>query len=81
MDIGVLIPMGIGMAACSLLLSRAVGFVYKKQYSIISHGVLGIVAATAVMILPYRVESLSAGITNVRFIMGGAVISFGLSCV
>lgn len=81
LDIAVLIPMGIGMAACILLLSRAVGFAYKKRYSAMSHGVLGIVAATAVMILPYRVESLSAGITNVLFILGGAAISFGLSFV
>lgn len=81
LDMSVLIPMGIGMAVCILLLSRAVGFAYKKRYSIISHGVLGIVAATAVMILPYRVESLSAGITNILFVLGGAAISFGLSCV
>ena len=81
LSMGVLIPMGIGMAVCILLLSRAVGFAYKKQYSIISHGVLGVVAATAVMIRPYRVESFSAGITNVPFILGGAAISFGLSCV
>ena len=33
------------------------------------------------MILPYRVESLSAGITNVLFILGGAAVSFELSCV
>lgn len=81
LDMGVLIPMGIGMAACLLLLSKAMGFAYKKHYGAVSHGVLGIVAATAVMILPYRVDSLSAGITNVLFILGGAMISFGLSCV
>lgn len=69
------------MAACILLLSRAVGFAYKKQYSIVSHGVLGIVAVTAVMILPYRVKSLSTGIINTLFVLGGAVISFGLSRV
>lgn len=80
-DFGVLFPMGIGMAACILLLSRAVGLAYKKQYSIVSHGVLGIVAATAVMILPYKVGSLSEGVANILFILGGAAVSFGLSCV
>lgn len=80
-DFGVLIPMGIGMAACILLLSRAVGFAYKKQYSIVSHSVLGIVTATAVMILPYKAGSLSEGVANILFILGGAAVSFGLSCV
>lgn len=81
LDMCVLIPMAIGMAACILLLSRAVGFAYKKQYSIVSHGVLGIVAATAVMILPFRMGSLSEGVINVLFILGGAAVSYGLSCV
>lgn len=81
LDIGVLLPMGIGMLICILLLSRAVGFAYKKQYSIVSHGVLGIVAATAVMIIPLRVESLSEGVANVLFVLCGTVVSFGLSYV
>ena len=81
LDMGVLIPMAIGMASCVLLLSKAIGFAYKKYYATVSHGVLGIVAATAAMILPYRVDSLSAGITNALFILGGAMVSFGLSCV
>lgn len=80
-DFGVLIPMAIGMAACILLLSRAVGYAYKKQYSIVSHGVLGIVAATAVMILPLQVGSLGAWLLNILFILGGAAVSFGLSFV
>ena len=81
LDVGVLIPMAIGMTVCILLLSRMVSFAYKKQYSIVSHGVLGIVAATAVMILPFRVGSLSESVTNVLFILGGAAVSYGLSCV
>lgn len=48
LDMRVLIPMAIGMAVCVLLLSKVVGCAYKKHYSAVSHGVLGIVAATAV---------------------------------
>lgn len=81
LDMSVLIPMGIGMLACIFLLSRAVSFAYKKQYSIVSHGVLGIVAATAVMIFPFRVSSLSQGVVQVLFVWGGAVVSLGLSRV
>lgn len=81
LDIGVLIPMGIGMAICLLLLSKAMGFAYKNHYATVSHGVLGIVAATAVMLVPYQIESLWSGITYALFILGGAAVSFGLSCV
>lgn len=77
----VLIPMGIGRAACRLLAAKAMGFAYKTHYATVSHGVLGIVAATAVMLLPYQVESLRSGITYALFISGGAAVSFGLSCV
>ena len=81
LDMGVLIPMGIGMIACILFLSRAVSCAYKKQYSIVSHGVLGIVAATAVMIFPFRMGSLSQGVVHLLFVLGGAVVSLGLSRV
>lgn len=81
LDMGVLIPMGIGMIACILFLSRAVSCAYKKQYSIVSHSVLGIVAATAVMIFPFRMGSLSQGVVHLLFVLGGAVVSLGLSRV
>ncbi len=81
LDMLVLIPMGIGMGACVLLLSKAVGFAYKKKYSVVSHGVLGIVAATAVMIIPYEVGSFAEAALNLLFIVCGAAVSFGLSCL
>lgn len=78
-DFRVLIPMGIGMAACVLLLSKAVGVAYKKKYSIVSHGVLGIVGATAVMILPKLGSTPLDIILYVICIVGGAAVSWGLS--
>ena len=81
LDMGVLIPMGIGMIACILFLSRAVSCAYKKQYSIVSHGVLGILSATAVMIFPFRMGSLSQGVVHLLFVLGGAVVSLELSRV
>lgn len=93
LDFKVLIPMAIGMGACVLLLSRAVEFAYKKKYSIVSHGVLGIVIATIVMIFPYSTElsaletampSLSEPVIrfiNLLFIVGGALLSFGFSSI
>lgn len=58
LDFKVLLPMGAGMAACALLLSKLVGLAYQNHYASVSHGVLGIVAATAVMIYPFQPVTL-----------------------
>lgn len=78
---GVLLPMGIGMAACVLLLSRAVSAAYRKFYSVVSHGVLGIVAATAIMILPKWDGSVLTAVLSLVCILGGAALSFLFTCV
>ena len=75
-DFRVLIPMALGMGACVLLLSKAVGLAFKKQYSIASHAVLGIVAATAIMILPFEKASVGSWVVRILFIIGGAAVSF-----
>lgn len=75
----VIIPMAIGILSCMVLFPKAVAAAYSKNYSAVSHGVLGIVAATVVMILPYRVESISQAIINIVCILGGAIVSFVLS--
>lgn len=76
-----LIPMGIGMAACVLLLSKSVGAAYKKHYSVVSHGVLGIVAATAVMILPPFDGKIPQLALNILFILLGTLLSFFFTCI
>lgn len=80
-DFAVLIPMGIGMAACVLLLSRAVNWAYQKSYALISHTVMGIIIATAVMILPAW-EATAGGIAAYLVcIVGGAVASYGFTAL
>lgn len=80
LDVSVLLPMGAGMLGCVLLLSKAVGFAYKRHYSAVSHAVLGIVAATAVMIFPKPDESPSGLALSVLAILAGAAVSFMLTC-
>lgn len=75
LDFRVLLPMGIGLAVCVLLLSKVVGAAYKKHFSAMSHGVLGIVLATAVMILPPCESVTDAGLYAL-VIVGGAAASF-----
>lgn len=81
LDMKVLLPMGAGMILYVLLFSRAVGYAYQKQYGIVSHGVMGIVAATVVMILPKWNGSWTELISWVVCISGGAAASYGLTHV
>lgn len=75
LNFGVLIPMAIGMAACVIGLSRTVNSAFEKHFSAISHALLGIVAATAVMILP-EWRGFGAMLINLLFIVGGFIISW-----
>lgn len=51
-DLGVLIPWGIGMAATALALGRLINHLFQTRYSIASHAVTGIVAASTLAIIP-----------------------------
>lgn len=78
-DLGVLLPLGVGMALCVLLLSRVIERTYRNHFSIASHGILGIVAATALMILPQWDGSAQMLITNLLAILSGCALSYGFS--
>lgn len=75
----VLLPLGIGMSLCVLLLSRIVERTYQKHFSIVSHGILGIVAATALMILPSWSGSVQVLLVNLCAILFGCALSYGFS--
>lgn len=78
-DLTAILPLGVGMALCVLLLSRVIERTYQKHFSIVSHGILGIVAATALMILPKWNGSVQALIVNLAAILFGCALSYGFS--
>jgi putative membrane protein len=47
----VLLPLGAGAIFCVLLIGKAVALGYQKHYEILSHGVLGAISATTVMLI------------------------------
>lgn len=81
----VLIPLGITMLATLLLLSRAMKTLFSKYHSIASHGVMGFVLATTLMllILPDSGIITSLSLPNVFIylgcMLGGGVASFFFS--
>lgn len=86
LDMLVLLPMAVSGLLCVLLLSKAVSWAYKRWYAIVSHCVMGIVAATAVMILPVsaftsgqRILGLPALLVCPLLICLGALTSYWLT--
>ncbi len=74
----VILPVGGGAVACAVLLSGAVNKALEKFYAVISHCIIGIVAATTIMILPSRAELTSNIAAVILSIAGGAAVSYTL---
>ncbi len=52
-DLGVLIPGGIGALVTVICLAKAINALFDNYYSIAFHGIIGIVIAATVMIIPF----------------------------
>lgn len=77
--LSVLIPIAIGGVVVVLLLSKVVGYAYKTRYSIVSHIVLGIILATAIMIMPTKFASVQSAFLSIFLIAAGFVLSYILT--
>ncbi len=62
LDMGVILPMGFGLLACVLLLSRGIGWLLEKRFTAAMHAVVGLTLASTVVILPL---SASYSLANV----------------
>lgn len=60
LDLAILIPGGIGGVATVILLSKAINTLFTQYYSIAFHGIVGIVIAATVMIIPFSSFTVSA---------------------
>lgn len=76
LSFSVLIPIGISMLACLLLLSRVMKLVFDKFHSIASHSVIGFVIATTLMLLPSFNTSIGNIAIYVAFIICGALAGY-----
>ena len=81
-DLKVLLPFGITMAVCVLLLSRIMQLAFNKAYPILSHCVLGFVLATTTLIIPpFNTGVINALIYILAIILSaGASFAFSLLC-
>ena len=78
-DMSVLIPGGVGALVTVILFAKAINALFYNYYSIAFHGILGIVIAATVMIIPME-SFLSAGsaIVNIICIVVGVICALAL---
>ena len=80
LDFMVIIPIAIGGVACVLLFSKLMDFVFKKAYAGLFHGILGIVFASTIMIVPRNFNYFSLGtIVCLVLCAAGAALGFWMS--
>lgn len=60
LDFKVILPAGIGALLTVILLAKAVNSLMNKHYSVVFHGIIGIVIAATVVIIPF--QSFAAGV-------------------
>ena len=73
----ILIPTGIGALLTVLLFAKLVDMLFKRHHSIAFHGIIGIVIAATVMIIPLKTftTSVTSCIVNIVCIAGGMVVA------
>lgn len=78
-DMGVIIPFFIGLAACVLLLAKLMNWLFDHAHATMYHIIIGIVVGSTVIIIPGIPASLLAGVISVAvFLIGlGASLWMG----
>lgn len=79
-DFGVLIPAGIGALVTVILFAKAIDALFTHHHSIAFHGIVGIVIAATVMIIPFAsfVVSFASCIINIICLVAGVIAALWL---
>ena len=76
LDMGVLIPGGIGALVTGICFAKGVNALFDHFYSIAFHGIIGIVIAATVMIIPFSgFASVGTAVVNLICIAVGIVLA------
>lgn len=80
LDFSVLIPAGIGALITVILLAKAIDTLMNRHYSIVFHGIIGIVIAATIVIIPFKsfTVGIKEAVINIVCIAAGIVIALVL---
>jgi len=78
LDLGVIIPLALGLIICVFTFARLVSWLFKKSYAVMYHLILGIVVGSTLAIIPAGVSGWTIAVCAVLFLFGAAC-SYGLA--
>lgn len=80
LDFKVIIPAGIGALLTVILLAKAVTTLMDRHYSVVFHGIIGIVIAATIVIIPFKSFTLGVkeAVINIVCLVGGIVVALVL---
>ena len=78
LELGVILPLGLGLILIVLLLARLISWLFKKYFTVMYHLILGIVIGSTIVIIPEGVSGWAIAVCAVLFVVG-ALISYALA--
>jgi len=72
LDLGVVIPLFLGLVACVLLFAKLVSWLFDRAYTSMYHLILGIVIGSTLAIIPSGVSGWTIAICVLLFLVGAA---------
>lgn len=80
LDFSVLIPAGIGALVTVILLAKAIDTLMNRHYSVVFHGIIGIVIAATIVIIPFKsfTVGVKEAVINIVCIAAGIIIALVL---
>jgi putative membrane protein len=78
LDLGVMIPLGLGGMIIVLGLAKLIAWLFKKFYTVMYHLILGVVVGSTIAIIPAGVEGWDIALSALLFMLGG-LASLGMS--
>ena len=76
LDLGVIIPLVLGVLIIVLVLARLISFLFKKFYAFMYHFILGIVVGSTIVIIPEGVRGWTIAVSAGLFVVGALVSYF-----
>lgn len=77
LDFGVLIPAGVGALLTVVLLAKAITRLMETHYSIAFYGIIGVVIAATIIIIPFKSFATNC-IINIICLLGGSCVALAL---
>ena len=78
LDLGVMIPLGLGGMIIVFGLAKLIAWLFKKIYAVMYHLILGVVVGSTIAIIPKGVVGWEIALSALLFVLG-ALASFGMS--